>query len=249
MSKLIRLRVDDKLFTMSQKCLEKFPDNSLNKSLKGIEVFNFILHDNNNVLYVDINPASLEVIVNYLRGYQINKIAITPAILQMVHYDSVRLNLPELTQILDQDQCIDEMIQVIPFQPIPTIAPPPLPVQQIIQNSGIAGDIINETENVKILAKQIMDLSQDNIIRLPKDIASDDFDNANMSITHLIGTDINEFIKNMQFTLPSQLVELIKNKTPPNVIHTPSTNNVKTNDKKIKKSKDKGKVKTKKIDI
>ncbi|AYV78961.1 MAG: hypothetical protein Edafosvirus61_1, partial [Edafosvirus sp.] len=94
--KLIRLRVDDKLFTISQTCLDKFQDNSFNKSLKGTE-YDFILNDN-NALYLDMNPLSLEVILNYLRGYQINRNNINTNILQMVNYDSIRLNLPELTK-------------------------------------------------------------------------------------------------------------------------------------------------------
>lgn len=100
----IRLRVDDKLFMISPNSLKKYPDCAFAKVLYKKGSFDFIIPDpDNSVLYVDMSPDSLSVIVDYLRGYPIHPCDYySPQIVEKIHYDAKRLELNELANIFEE---------------------------------------------------------------------------------------------------------------------------------------------------
>ena len=69
-SQNIRLRSDDKLFMISLGSLKKYPECAFSRLIFKKELCDFInLDSDNSVLYVDMSPESLAIIVDYLRGY------------------------------------------------------------------------------------------------------------------------------------------------------------------------------------
>ena len=67
---VIRIRVDDYLFTVCKKTIDKFPNSILYKVISGTEQVDFI-HMDGNSLYIDINLENIKIIIDYLRGYNI----------------------------------------------------------------------------------------------------------------------------------------------------------------------------------
>lgn len=69
-SSIIRIRVDDSLFTICIQTINKFPKSILYKVIHENEQIDFI-HKDGNSLYIDIKVENMKIIVEYLRGYTI----------------------------------------------------------------------------------------------------------------------------------------------------------------------------------
>jgi hypothetical protein len=99
MSDTIRLRVDDILLILTKKTLLKYPDSILAQVVNSELTADFI-HKDDNTLYLDMNPASVKIIVSYLRGYDISN-TLDTELTKNILYDAKRLNLTKLVALLE----------------------------------------------------------------------------------------------------------------------------------------------------
>lgn len=71
MTKVIRLRVDDTLLTVSKKLLLKYPNCVFSRIIINNESDeDFLIVRDEGTLYIDINPDNLKLIVKLMRGYK-----------------------------------------------------------------------------------------------------------------------------------------------------------------------------------
>ena len=99
---IIKIMTDDKCYKINKKLLEKYSDCALYKVLNNGASYNFIEKSLlGDVLHLDMSSDSVEVIVSYMRGYQIKPTSLKYTLLQKVCHDAVKLNLTELAHTLE----------------------------------------------------------------------------------------------------------------------------------------------------
>jgi len=93
----IKLDVGGKIFSASKSTLCSKPNSFFGVMLSGKYK---LIPDENGCYFIDRNPASFEIILDYLRGYEIDLSNIDKRTLQILKQDAEFYNLVELIQLL-----------------------------------------------------------------------------------------------------------------------------------------------------
>lgn len=129
---IIRIRCDDCLFIINTKTINKFPDTIFYKSFINDEKHDLI-HKENNSLYIDLKPEYLKIIVEYMKGYEIDTFLFKNKSL-MNDFLRVGLKIPD---IMEEEK------------------------QQINVQDPINLDIMQEDENISSSFDEVTDSSQE----------------------------------------------------------------------------------------